>query len=157
MTDSPISGIAISSAAALQLGWVLAVAVAARSSVRLVARGRRVASPPAPLATRRGLLAAPRLAGASPFPAAAVRVDLGQRLADLDRLVGLHQELGDGAAGGRRDLGVDLVGGDLDHGLALLDRIPLRDVPLEHGALGHRLAHLGHQDLNRLLSRHSPY
>ena len=51
---------------------------------------------------------------------------------------------------GAGHLGVDLVGRDLDHGLALLDRIALRDVPLEHGALGHRLAHLGHLDLDSL-------
>ena len=71
----------------------------------------------------------------------------GERLADLDGLVGADQDLGDGPVGGCGHLGVDLVGGDLDDGVSLSDLIALRDVPLEHGPLGDRLAHLGHHDL----------
>ena len=79
--------------------------------------------------------------------------DLGQRLADLHGLVGLLEDLHDRPARGRGDLGVDLVGRDLDHGLALLDGVALLLVPLEHGALGHRLAHLGHRQRDRLAVR----
>ena len=43
----------------------------------------------------------------------------------FDGVVGLLEELGDRPARRRRDLGVDLVGRDLDHGLALLDRVAL--------------------------------
>ena len=49
----------------------------------------------------------------------------------------------------RGDLGVDLVGRDLDHGLALFDRVAVRLVPFEDRPLGDRLAHLGHHDLAR--------
>src|SRR5436190_1278741 len=53
-----------------------------------------------------------------------------------------------GAGAGARDLGVDLVGGDLEQGLVLGDGVawllePLRDRPLVD-----RDAHLGHHDLD---------
>jgi hypothetical protein len=72
---------------------------------------------------------------------------LRHRLADLDGLVGADEDLGDRARGRSRHLGVHLVGGDLDHGLTLLDLVALGDVPLEHGPLGDRLTHLRHHDL----------
>ncbi len=56
--------------------------------------------------------------------------------------------LGDRAARGSGHLGVDLVGRDLDDRVALGDRVADGDVVLEHGALGDRLAHLGHLDLD---------
>jgi len=58
-------------------------------------------------------------------------------------------DLQQGARGGRGDLGIDLVGGDLDEDLVDLDRVTLLLVPLEDGPLGHRLAHGGHGDLRR--------
>ena len=73
---------------------------------------------------------------------------LGKRRADLDHVVDLDQQLGDRPRGGRRDLGVDLVSRDLDHGVAFGDRVALGDVPLEHRPLGHRLAHGRHLDLD---------
>ena len=54
----------------------------------------------------------------------------------------------------RRHLGVDLVGRHLDHRVALVDEVPLGDVPLEDDALGDRLAHLGHLDLHGRRLRH---
>ena len=57
-------------------------------------------------------------------------------------------DLRDGAARRGGDLGVDLVGGDLDDRVALVDLVALGDAPLEDGALGDRLTHLGHGDLN---------
>jgi len=85
-----------------------------------------------------------------PGAVAARRLALGHlrhRLADVDRLIGPNEDLGDRAAGGRGHLGIDLVGGYLDDGVALGDLVALGDVPFEHGALSHRLAHLGHHDL----------
>ena len=57
-------------------------------------------------------------------------------------------------AAGRGDLGVDLVGRDLDERLVGLDRVALLLVPLEDGALGHRLAHRGQRHLDRRAGRH---
>ena len=60
-------------------------------------------------------------------------------------------------AGGRRGhLGVDLVGGDLDQRLVGLHRVAHLLQPLEHGALGDRLAHLGHRDLDGRRPRGHP-
>ena len=71
-------------------------------------------------------------------------------LADRDRLAGLGEDLGHGARGGRRHLGVDLVGGDLDDRLVGRDRVADRLGPLEHDALGDRLAHRRHDDVDVL-------
>jgi hypothetical protein len=58
--------------------------------------------------------------------------------------------------GGRGDLGVDLVGRDLDQRLVGLDAVALLLVPFEDGALGHRLAHRGQGDLHCRIDRHKP-
>ena len=79
---------------------------------------------------------------------AGARGHLRQHLADLHRLVGLGQDPGDRATRRGRHLGVDLVGRDLDHRLALRNRIALLLVPFEDRALGDGFAHLGHRDLN---------
>ena len=84
----------------------------------------------------------PSAAGAS------LGLELRQRLADLDGLVLLGEDLHQLARRGRGHLGVDLVGRDLDDRLVLVDPVALLLVPGEHRALGHRLAHLGHRDLN---------
>ena len=78
------------------------------------------------------------------------RFQLGQGRADGDFVVHRDQKLGDDAGGGGRHLGVDLVGRHLHHGVALADRVALRDMPLEDHAGGDGLAHLGHRDDNRL-------
>ena len=54
--------------------------------------------------------------------------DLGEQLADLDGVALGDVELDDRAAGGRGDLGVDLVGRDLDEDLVGLDRVALLDL-----------------------------
>ena len=69
--------------------------------------------------------------------------DLGPR---LDRLALLGQDLAQDPGHGRRHLGVDLVGVDLEHGLELDDLVPRLDQPARDGALVHRLAELGHHD-----------
>ncbi len=75
-------------------------------------------------------------------------LELGERLADLDHLVRALEDLRQRPRGGGWDLGIDLVGRDLDEGLALLDAIPLLLEPVEHRPLGDRLAHRGHLDLD---------
>ncbi len=52
------------------------------------------------------------------------------------------------ARGRRRDLGVHLVGGDLEQRLVALDLVPDLLHPLGDGALGDRLAHLGHDHVS---------
>ena len=71
-------------------------------------------------------------------------------LADGHGVAGLGEDLGHRAARGRGDLGVDLVGGDLDDRLVGLDRVADLLGPLEHVALGDRLAHLRHDDVDDL-------
>jgi hypothetical protein len=73
---------------------------------------------------------------------AAARADLHacDHLADRDRLALLGEDLGDRARRRRGQLHVDLVGRDLDHGLAVLDGLAGLDRPLEDRALGDRLA-----------------
>ena len=71
-------------------------------------------------------------------------------LADRDGLAGLGEDLGDRAARGRGHLGVDLVRGDLDDRLVDLDAVADGLGPLEDRALGDRLAHLRHHDVERL-------
>ncbi len=75
-------------------------------------------------------------------------VDLGQHRADRDRFPLGPVERGDDPGGGRRDLDVDFVGGDVDQRLALVD--PLTDglAPLDDRPFGDRLAHLGQCHLN---------
>ena len=72
-------------------------------------------------------------------------------LSDRDRVAGLREDLGDGAGRGRGHLGVDLVGRDLDDRLVRLDRVADLLGPLEHDALGDRLAHRRHHDVDGLL------
>ena len=73
---------------------------------------------------------------------------LSQRSPNRDLVVDRRNQLGDHPVHRRRHLSVDLVGRDLDDRVALVDRVALGHVPLEHDALGHRLAHLGHRDLH---------
>ena len=83
-------------------------------------------------------------AGAAPLPRRHPRDDL----ADVHRVAGVGEQLGERAGGGRGDLGVHLVGRDLDDRLVLGDRVAGLLGPLEDRALGDRLAHRGHLDLD---------
>jgi hypothetical protein len=86
---------------------------------------------------------------------AAVRGDLGEQRADGDGLALGGMDLDEGAGCGRRNLGVDLVGGDLDERLVGLDRFALLLVPLQDGALADRLAHRRERHLNCCVHRHA--
>ncbi len=61
---------------------------------------------------------------------------------------GSNEDLRDRSRDGSRQLGVDLVGGDLDQRVVHRHRVAGLDEPLQHGALGHGVAHLrdGHVD-----------
>ena len=73
--------------------------------------------------------------------------DDGHDVVHGDRLAFLGPDLGQHARGRRRNLGVDLVGRDLEQRLVAID--PVADLlhPSDDGAFGDRLAHLRHQDV----------
>jgi hypothetical protein len=71
-------------------------------------------------------------------------------LADVHGVTGLGEDLGDRARRRRGDLRVDLVGGHLDERLVLGDLVAGLLGPLEDRALGHRLAHRRHLDIDGL-------
>jgi hypothetical protein len=85
---------------------------------------------------------------------ALTRLHLREWSTNRDLIVDLDKKLGNDPVGRRRHLGIDLVGRDLDHRVALVDEVPLGHVPLEHDALGDRLPHLGHLDLDGRRLRH---
>ncbi|KDN86437.1 ABC transporter ATPase [Kitasatospora cheerisanensis KCTC 2395] len=70
-------------------------------------------------------------------------VDDRQLGAHLDGLVLADLDRGQDAGGRRRDLGVDLVGGDLEQGLVHLHALTLGLQPAGDGAFGHALAQRG--------------
>ena len=70
--------------------------------------------------------------------------DHGELHADLDGLVLLHLDRQQRPGRGRRHLGVDLVGGDLEQRLVGVDVLTLGLEPPGHGALGDALTEAGH-------------
>ena len=78
--------------------------------------------------------------------------DAGEGRTHRDGLVLLNQDLLQRAGHRGRDLGVDLVGGDLEERLIDLDRVADLLEPPGDGALGDALAELGHRDGGRHLS-----
>ena len=70
-------------------------------------------------------------------------------LADRDGVAGLGEDLLHHPGGGSGNLGVDLVGRDLDDRLVGLDGVAGLLGPLEDHALGDRLAHGRHGDVDR--------
>src|SRR2546426_1011164 len=71
----------------------------------------------------------------------------------------LHLDLGQHARRGRRNLGVHLVGRDLEQRLVPLHFVTQLLEPLAQGPLGDGLAHLGHDNVNpshTLSSRRQP-
>ena len=98
---------------------------------------------------RRRLGAGGAGAGYRPRPPRSGGRQSRERLAHVDRLAVGDEQLEDRAALRGGHLGVDLVGRDRDERLVLGDRVAGLLVPLDHGALGDRLAHLRHDDLER--------
>ena len=93
-----------------------------------------------------GLRRRPRRVSAADAAVAALEIpdavgDLGQDRADGDGVARGGADPGQGARRGRGHVGVHLVGGDLDEGLALRDGFAFLLVPFEDGALADRLAH----------------
>jgi hypothetical protein len=74
-------------------------------------------------------------------------------LADHDGRALLGEDLGDRAGGGSGQLHVDLVGGDLDDGVAVVDVVADLDRPLQDGALGDGLPAGGRRDVHDLAGR----
>ena len=77
-----------------------------------------------------------------------VLADAGRALlkggAQGDGLAFLHRNVHQHAGGGRWDFGVNLVGGDLEQRFVAVDDVADLLDPADDGALGNRLAHLGH-------------
>ena len=144
VTDSPISGITICEAR--RLGGSPAETLASslvggrrRSRVGFLVGGACLGLAPRPAsAFRRGAVAVRR------SHAAVAGLELGERGADLDssstsaRILVIVPSAGAGTSASTLSVETSTIG------LALLDRIALGHVPLEDGALGDRLAHLGH-------------
>ncbi|BCN54577.1 hypothetical protein RE9425_29670 [Prescottella equi] len=62
--------------------------------------------------------------------------DHGQLATDVDDVVLLRDDLRQDAGSGRRDLGVDLVGGDFEQRLVYFDRVPFLLEPPRDSSLG---------------------
>ena len=75
------------------------------------------------------------------------RADRGDDAVDRNRLPFLDLDLGQHACRRRGDLGVHLVGGDLEQRLVAIDRIADLLDPADDRAFGDRLPHLGHHDV----------
>ena len=84
--------------------------------------------------------------------------DLREDRADLDRLVLLDEDLFDHATDGRRDLGVDLVGRDLEQTFVGLDGVADLLQPAGDRSLGDALAERGedHGSAHGLVSFRMP-
>ena len=63
-------------------------------------------------------------------------------------VIGLGEDLDDSAGNGRRKLGVNLVGGDLDQPLITLDHVADLHEPIQHGSFGDGLAHLRNSNID---------
>ena len=89
-----------------------------------------------------------RLVGRRRGGSVAVGVYLAEHASHLNRLIGFRGDVYKRSGHRRRNLGIDLVGGDLDQRLVSLD--PVTDLlqPTQDRAFGNRLPHLGHGDLN---------
>ncbi len=100
----------------------------------------------------RGLARPPVPPGRQPRaqpPPDSVVADDGKSDTDFDRLTFGDEDLGQDSSGRRRDLGVDLVRGDLEEGLVTGDRVTDALHPAGDGPLGHSLAQLRHRDISQ--------
>ena len=138
VTDSPAAGVTMSTIAAppaAPLGGVSAPRSGAAASA-----ARPAATPG--VRPARALRSRPAAISASSAPTVTTSPSGGEDP---------HER----AARGRRDLGVDLVGRDLDDRLVGGDALALGPVPLEDRSLGHRIAHPGHHYRHRRPDSHS--
>jgi hypothetical protein len=89
-----------------------------------------------------------RLLGRRPGGSVAVGLYFAEHASHLNRFIGFGGDVYKRSGHGRRDLGIDLVGRDLDQGLVRLHPVAYLLQPAKDGAFGNRLPHLGHGDLN---------
>ncbi|OLE36634.1 MAG: hypothetical protein AUG48_06820 [Actinobacteria bacterium 13_1_20CM_3_68_9] len=82
------------------------------------------------------------------LPGPCRRVDLGQGRAHRNGRPGLDQDALQAAAGRRGDFDIHLVGRHVAYGLVGLHPVARPFAPLDDRPLGHRDAHLGHQNLD---------
>ena len=119
------------------------------AAVAASARGRLAVIAAAPTAQPAGIAPAPRRLAPSAAAASRRAADHRDDAVDRHRLPFLDLDLGQHARGRRRDLGVDLVGRDLEQRLVAIDRVADLLDPADDRAFGDRLAHLGHHDVGR--------
>ena len=79
----------------------------------------------------------------------AVFVDGADDGVDADGRAFLDFDFAEGAGDGRRDFGVDLVGGDFEERFVTRDGVAGLLEPLGEGAFGDGFAHLGHDYVGR--------
>ena len=116
-----------------------------RRRAAAVRRGRRR---PASARVRRGGRRRSRGAGAA-AGAAAPSLTTASTVPTSTVSPSWHADLGQRPRRGRRHLGVDLVGRDLEERLVARDGLAHRLQPLGDGALGDGLAELGHRDVSQ--------
>jgi hypothetical protein len=71
-------------------------------------------------------------------------VDARHHGVDAYRLAFFHQHLGQRSGGGRRDLGIDFIGGDFEQRFVALHTLAGLLEPLGERAFDNAFAHLGH-------------
>jgi hypothetical protein len=86
----------------------------------------------------------------------AVGLYLAEHTSHLNRVIGFGGDVYKRSGCGCRNLGIHLVGRDLDQRLVGLDPVPDLFQPTQDGAFGNRLPHLGHGDLNARGARGHP-
>ena len=131
----PVAGVAISGRGSrLRLG----LGDGCRLRLRLAAPARRL----------RGLCLGRLRFRRRPAQPSRLAPDPREHRPDLDGLAFLDEDLAEDAARVRGDLGVDLVGRDLEQRLVGLDRVADVLQPLRHRSLRDGDAHLGHDDVD---------
>ena len=97
-----------------------------------------------------------RLFGRRRSGSVAVGLYLAEHASHLNRLIGFRGDVYKRSGHRRRNLGIDLVGGDLDERLVGLHPVTNLLQPTQDRAFGNRLPHLGHGDLNARGARGHP-
>ena len=95
-----------------------------------------------------------RGAGAGALPPGAARASVlnaADHRVDADGGAFLDQDLGKDAGAGRRNLGIDLIGGDLEERFVALHVFAGFLEPFGQGSFDNAFAHLGHYDVGHSL------